>query len=116
MAVTRTMYVDDTTPQVKGEASDDTGVLDLSGASSLVAEFIGKSFQFSGNATAIQPAEVDGSNSWNWGYPFAAGTAVDHSDRDTHNADTYDVYLKVTWSVGNVQTFGPDTLQIKAAS
>lgn len=113
---TRTIYVDDTTPEVKGEASDDTGVLNLSTATSLVASFIGKTYQFSGSATAIQPAEVDGSNSWNWGYPFAAGTAVDHSDRDTHNPDTYDVYLTVTWSAGNVQTFGPDTLQIKTKS
>lgn len=113
---TRTMFVDDTTPELKGEASDDTGVLDLSTALSLTMNAVGKSFQFSGAATAIQPAEVDGSNSWNWGYPFAAGTAVNHSDRDTHNADTYDIYLVVTWSAGNVQTFGPDTLQIKAAS
>lgn len=113
---TRTIYIDDTTPEVKGEASDENGVLDLSGASALVASFIGKSFQFSGNATAIQPPEVDGSNSWNWGYPFAAGTAGDHHDRDSHNADTYDIYLTVTYSANNVQTFGPDTLQIKTKS
>lgn len=110
---TRTIYVDDTYPGVKGEASDETGVLDLSSAASLVASFVGATYQFSGSATAIQPPEVDGSNSWNWGYPFAAGTASDHHDRDTHNADTYDIYLTVTWSTGLVETFGPDTLQIK---
>lgn len=106
----RTMYVGDTFPEFKFQASDATGVLDLSTATSLAASFEGKSFTFSGAATAIQPAEADadGIHHWNAGYPFAAG--------DTADADTYDAYLTVTWTTGAIQTFGPVVLQVKPKS
>jgi hypothetical protein len=106
------MFAGDTYPAMRGEASDETGVLDLSTAVAL--EFMADSSAgtIHGTATAIHPpiADADGVHQWNWQYAWAAG--------DTANVGTYEVYLKVTWSSGppaEVETFGPDTLEIIAA-
>lgn len=105
---TRTLFQGDTWPVLKGQASDDTGVLDLSVAHTLTMEAIGTLGNIIGTAVAIQPAEADpdGIHHWNWKYTWVVG--------DTATIDSYAVYLKVVWDVPGteIQTFGPDTLAV----
>lgn len=107
------MYVGDTNPDAYFQVEDATGVLDLSSASSVSVEFIGKSYMFSGTGTPIWPATADPGGSglfFNCSYAFASG--------DTAHPDTYQPFVIVTWSTGSpnqIETFPTaDTLTVLA--
>lgn len=111
MAENRVMYVGDTFPAALFQISDETGVLNLSSASSVQIIWVGDAFTFDGAGAPIWPAETDpdGVHEWNLSYSFAAG--------DTAHPDTYVPFIAVTWTTGNIQTF-PATdyaLQVLAA-
>ena len=106
----RVMYVGDTYPSVFLQVSDETGVLNLATASSILVMFKGATYLFSGAGAAHTPsiADPDGVHFWNCSYAFATG--------DTANVDTYVPYVVVTWTTGNVETFATtDTLTVLAA-
>jgi hypothetical protein len=98
----RTMNKGDTWPPFKGEASDETGLLDLTVATALDFVATSPAHQITGTAVAIDPAEADadGIHHWNWKYEFQAG--------DTDETGTYEANLKVTWAPGQIETF-PNT-------
>lgn len=108
----RTMKAGDTWPPLRGQASDASGVLDLSTAVSLDVVLTSGTHQITGTATPIQPPIVDEEGTWNWEYNWADG--------DTDNPGDYTVELKVVWSLGpppERQTFpntGSETLTIEA--
>jgi hypothetical protein len=93
------MYVGDSYPDARFQVSDETGVLNLSSAESILVEFIGKAYQFSGDGSAVWPAtaDPDGLHFWNLTYEFASG--------DTANADVYQPFIVVTWSSEEIETF-----------
>lgn len=99
MASSRTMYVGDTYPAALLQINDETGVLNLSSATSIEVIWVGADFGFEGAGVAIWPAEADPDeiHNWNLTYDFASG--------DTEHPDTYIPFIVVTWSAGNIQTF-----------
>jgi hypothetical protein len=104
----RTMYIGDTYPDALFQVSDETGVLDLSTASSIEVLFIGKAYEFSGAGYAIQPPEDDPVSDLelNCGYTFA--------DDDTSEADVYQPFVVVTWTSGKIETYPTtDILTVK---
>ena len=112
---TRTVYIGDTFPAVLLQVSDETlavsGPLNLSTASSITVDFVGKKGTFTSPGTAIWPpqSDPDGVHKWNLLAPLVAG--------DTAVADTYDIFVVVTWPTNNVQTFPcTDQLIVKAQS
>lgn len=107
---TRTMFQGDSWPALKLEASDDTGVLNLSTASVLTVECVGTHGNIIKTAAAIQPAEADPDGIHHWNATATLSTT------DTAVIDDYRVYLKVQWDAGatEIQTFGPDTLSVIA--
>lgn len=88
----RTMYVLDTTPSAEFSIKDLTGILDLTGAVSIVMKFIGKHYSFGSGGVASAIHIVEGSNTWNLAYAFAA--------TDLAQADDYACFAVVTWSTG----------------
>jgi hypothetical protein len=104
----RTIFAGDLYPNVRGQASDSTGVLDLTTATSL-------NFRMKSGATLVQGAAVadtppitdaDGVHHWNWHYVLVSG--------DTTTVGTYAVELLVTWPSAKPQTFGGETITIAA--
>lgn len=107
------MYTGDTNPAALFQVSDETGVLNLSSATSITVKFIGASFNFSGAGTPIWPATPDPGGTgleWNCSYSFAA--------MDTSELDTYQIFIVVEWSTGSpnqIETFPTsDTLKVVA--
>lgn len=102
----RKMYARDTSPDAYFQVTDETGVLDLSTATSIVVKWEGKQFKFSGGtAVALTPPVIDsnGTNHWNLKYEFAAN--------DTINPDVYVPFVVVTWNPGpppQIETFPTD--------
>ena len=105
----RVMTVGDTWPTLYGEASDETGVLDLSGTVSLQFRMKSGITLVTGSAVADWPAipDADDEHFWNWHYVWQTS--------DTAVAGVYQVELKVTWASNEIQTFGGDTLTVVAA-
>jgi hypothetical protein len=95
----RTMQKGDTWPPLKGEAKDETGVLDLSGAAALELTVKSAGYLLTATPVAIWPAEADadGIHHWNWEYDFQEG--------DTDETGDYKVQLKVTWEPGHIERF-----------
>jgi hypothetical protein len=81
-----TVAQNDTWPPVRGAASDEDGLMDLTTADWL--KFIMKSgaVTVSGTATVIDPPDADG---FNWQYTWAA--------TDTAVIGTYDAELEIHW-------------------
>lgn len=104
----RTIFTGDLYPNVRGQASDSTGVLDLSTATSLQFRAKSGATLVSGAAVADTPpiADADGVHHWNWHYVLV-GT-------DTTTVGTYDVELFVTWPSAKPQTFGGETIIVAA--
>ena len=111
----RFMKVGATYPALRGMATDETGAaLNLSTALELDMMAISPTHTIvavPGNTTAIWPAtaDPDGVHFWNWQYTWAVG--------DTVQAGVYNVYLKVTWTSGQIEFFpadGAETLTIEA--
>lgn len=105
----RTIYEGDTFPDALFQLSDETGVLDLSSATAIEAEWEGKAFEFDGTCVAITPPidDPDGTHHWNCRYVFASG--------DSAAADGYTPFIRVTWTTGKIQTFATtDELSVKA--
>jgi hypothetical protein len=103
----RSIFANDTYPPILLQLSDETGVLNLSIATSTEVMFIGEEFEFSDPGVAIWPPQEDPDDVhfWNLQSNFATG--------DTENEDVYAIFVIVTWSTGNIQTFStPDTLTI----
>lgn len=110
----RTMFQGDTWPPLRGEAKDETGVLDLTAAASLLARIrapnpSGGFFLISGAAVPDTPpiADEDGVHFWNWHYVWQTGDTA-------QIAADYNVELVVTWAVGEIQTYSGPTLAIVA--
>lgn len=106
---------DDTHPPLRGAASDETGLLNLTTASSLTVILrqkvtTGVPTQVVGPAVAIQPPEADaGGKLYNWRHLWAAGESAVPGD--------YDVMLKAIWDAAavppKVQYFPMGVLTIK---
>ena len=100
----------DTYPPLRGQAFDDSGVVDLSVAQSiqirLKAKVQAADVTILGTAVADTPpvADPNGINSWNWHYNWKT--------TDTATVGLYDAELKVTWLSTAVQTFGGAQLQV----
>jgi hypothetical protein len=97
-------------PPMRGQASDETGVLDLTTASSLQFRAKSGATLVSGVAVADTPpiADADGIHHWNWHYTWVAG--------DTAVAGTYFVELLVTWAGAKPQHFVGPTLVIAVSN
>lgn len=96
----------DTWPPLRGKASDENGLMDLSEATSL--KFLAKSGTklIEGAAVAIQPPDSDG---YNWKYVWAA--------EDLSVVGEYKAELEITWEPGKVQTVpnkGTESLVVEA--
>lgn len=105
----RTIYIGDTFPDALFQVEDETGVLDLTGASGIDVQWIGANFEFSGDGAAVNPVidDPDDIHHWNARYVFA--------EDDSSEADIYVPFLVVTWTTGKIQTFPTsDTLIVKA--
>lgn len=96
----RTMYIGDTYPPLRFQLSQGQQVLDLRPAVSisLTAEGQSPSNNFNGTCTPLWPfqANPNGLALYNLEYPFVGG--------ETANADTFSLFVTVTWS-GGIQTF-----------
>lgn len=109
-----TIKRNDTWPPIRGAASDQSGLLDLTTADSL--KFLAKSGAtlISGTAEALSPPEVDfDGKEYNWRYVWADG--------DTAIAGDYEVELEITWDstttppqVETVPNSGKQTLTIES--
>jgi hypothetical protein len=105
----RTMKVGDTWPPLKGAATDENGLVDLTVATSLQVIIKSPTHEITGVPTVLNPPVQDAEGEWNWQYVWAAG--------DTANAGDYEVELKVTWQAGQLETFpntGSASLTIEA--
>ncbi len=93
---------------MRGQASDETGVLDLTTAASLQFRAKSGATTISGVAEADTPpiADADGIHHWNWHYVWV-GT-------DTSVIGTYSVALVATWAGSKPQHFIGPTLSIIA--
>jgi hypothetical protein len=100
----------DTWPPVRGAASDEDGLMDLTSADWL--KFIMKSgaVSVSGTATVINPPDADG---FNWQYVWQAG--------DTANTGDYSAELEIHWDdaavppqIETVPNDAPLTIKIRA--
>lgn len=99
MANNRTIYVGDSYPADEFQISDETGVLNLSAAAGIEVQYIGNTFQFSVTGVAIWPAQQDPVLSYTW------NLSATFTSADTAKADVYKIFVVVTWSAGEVQTF-----------
>jgi hypothetical protein len=96
-------------PVMRGQASDESGVLDLTTATSLQFRAKSGATLISGAAVADTPpiADADGVHHWNWHYVWTGA--------DTSVNGTYDVELLVTWPSSKPQHFIGPTLVIQAS-
>jgi hypothetical protein len=78
----------DTWPPIRGAASDDDGLIDLTGADSLKLILKTGTTTIEGTAYPIDPPE----EGFNWSYTWAAG--------ETDIVGTYQGELEVTWDAG----------------
>jgi hypothetical protein len=104
----RTIFQGDLYPNVRGQASDSTGVLDLTTATSLQFRMKSGATVVSGAAVADTPSitDADGVHHWNWHYVLVGS--------DTGTLGTFDVELFVTWPSAKPQTFGGEQIIIAA--
>lgn len=116
MANNRTVFVGNVPTDDLFQVTDETfnaktggsTVLNFTGTTILV-EYIGKAFEFSGPGYPIWPAQADPNktNFWNVGYTFAAD--------DCSKADIYSVFITVTDAAGHSDTYAVDgTLTVSA--
>jgi hypothetical protein len=103
------MVQGDLYPPMRGQASDETGVLDLTTAASLQFRAKSGATTITGVAVADTPpiTDADGVHHWNWHYVWAGA--------DTSVIGTYDVELLVTWAGSKPQHFIGPTLAIIAS-
>jgi hypothetical protein len=106
----RTMVQGDLYPPMRGQASDETGVLDLTTAASLQFRMKSGATSVTGVAVADTPpiTDADGIHHWNWHYIWVAG--------DTATVGTYFVELVATWAGSKPQHFIGPTLVIQASN
>lgn len=106
----RTIYAGDSFPPILLQVSDETGVLDMSGATSLSVKFDGKTHQFTQTGVAIQPPTVDPDGIHTWNLQCNITTA------NTSQPDAYNIFVVVTWSAGEIETFATgDVLTVLTA-
>lgn len=108
--------VGDTWPYLRGAATDENGMLDLSIAVSITAYLVSPGHTITGPVVGYgspyknvgDPASLLG---FNWDYKWAIA--------DTSNPGTYTTWIKVVWDSGTtppeVQFFQGDTFTIVAA-
>lgn len=106
----RVMTNGDLYPPMRGQASDETGVLDLTTAASLQFRMKSGATLVTGTATADTPpiADADGIHHWNWHYGWTSG--------DTNTNGTYFCELVATWAGAKPQHFVGPTLTIQASN
>lgn len=94
----RNMFTGDTYPPLRMQLQQGQQVLDLRPAESIVITFEGAKSTWTGNATALWPFAPDpnGMVRYNMEYTFGSN--------DTAVADTYKLFVTVTWDNG-IQTF-----------
>jgi hypothetical protein len=104
----RKVYVGDSYPPLRLQLQQGQQILDLRPAESIVITFEGKSSTWTGSGSALWPFQADpnGMNRWNMSYIF--------DPSDTATADTYSLFVTVTWPDG-VQTFSTADELIVAA-
>lgn len=108
MAADRTIVQGDRYPPLRGQASDETGVLDLTTASSLQVRLKSGATLVTGTPVADTPpiTDADGIHHWNWHYAWGA--------TDTSVIGIYACELKVTWPSALPQTFQGPTVEVVA--
>lgn len=95
----------DTFPDIRGAASDEDGLIDLSGADEVLFVASSSDAVIAGEADVLDPPE-DG---YNWSYQLGAD--------DTSVAGLYSSWLKVTWNASSTPPrvewiTGRDTIKI----